>query len=198
MAAKPGITLSQKYEEALQFGLRAHEGQYRKGNRAPYFSHPMAVSSYVMEYGGDEDQAIAALLHDTIEDCDVSETDLEQEFGKRIATLVVECTEPLAEKSRYSWQERKDAYLALVRESSDDALLIILCDKYHNLHSLWRDLEYRGNAAWRIFSESRDKLEWYYLELETVFKDRDCFDHKRAAGLVNTYSDLRKTIFGEY
>ncbi len=202
MAAKPGIELSENYERALLYGLRAHEGQYRKGNRAPYFSHPMAVSSYVMEYGGDEEQAIAALLHDTIEDCDVSETELQKEFGERVATLVLECTEPLSEKitsekRTYTWQERKDAYLALARNSSDDALLIILCDKYHNLHSLWRDLEYRGEAAWGIFHKPKDKFQWYYFELETVFKSRGYFHHKRSSGLVQAFSDLRAMVFAE-
>lgn len=197
MSVKPGIELSKDYERALLFGLRAHAEQFRKGNRAPYFSHPMSVSSFVMEYGGNEEQAIAALLHDTIEDCEVTAEELRNEFGPKVAQLVEECTEPLSEKSTHTWEERKDAYLEQVRKASDEAILIILCDKYHNLHSLWRDLEYRGEAAWRIFRESPDKLAWYYAELEKLFAARECFHQKRASGLVNTYADLRAAVFDD-
>lgn len=195
MAFKSGIRLSPVFEHALLFSLRAHEGQFRKGNRAPYFSHPMAVSSLVMEYGGSEEQAIAALLHDTIEDCDVSASELEMEFGRVITKLVTDCTEPLSELGDHSWQERKEAYLAQVAQLSEESLLIVLCDKYHNLHSLWRDLQLRGNVAWKIFREPQTKLQWYYSELESIFRKPDALREMRARGLLETFSNLSQAVF---
>ncbi len=157
----------------------------------------MAVSSYVMEYGGSETQAIVALLHDTIEDCDVSATDLAQEFGPYISALVEECSEPLPEKGEHSWKGRKDAYISQVSHASDEALLVILCDKYHNLLSLWRDIENRGELAWGIFKEPKSQLFWYYDEMRGVFSSRKSFDEKRAAGLVKLFSNLVDLVFSE-
>src|SRR4051794_24416726 len=87
------IPLTVKFEKAIQFAIECHHGQYRKGSSAPYISHPMAVASLVMDYGGNEDQVAAALLHDVIEDCGVSETEIDARFGNMVARIVADCSD---------------------------------------------------------------------------------------------------------
>ena len=101
--------LSEKLARAFAFAQRAHGGQTRKGTSIPYLSHPMAVASIVLEYGGSEDQAAAALLHDTVEDCGVTYEQLSGEFGPAVARIVKDCTD--AETlPKPPWRERKERY----------------------------------------------------------------------------------------
>lgn len=165
------------FVKAVKRAREWHDGQVRKGSDVPYISHLLAVASLVLEAGGDEKQAIAALLHDAIEDQpeEVSPKKIRKQFGKRVAQIVVECSdrEYGAESTRANWRARKEDYIASLAEASDDVLLVSCADKLHNARSLLRDLVQEGAQAWERFHEPDPAQQlWYYRALATVFAER--------------------------
>lgn len=157
------MLLTPRYDAAVLFALEKHREQIRKGSGVPYATHLLSVSSLVGEYGGDEDQMIAGLLHDTIEDQGVTEDELRDRFGERVARIVVACTDAF-ESPKPPWKPRKVAYLALLRDKPADVKLVSACDKLHNARSIARDRgDARiGEAIWERFSASREDTLWYY------------------------------------
>jgi GTP pyrophosphokinase len=166
--------ISDRYAQALLFAGRAHRGQFRKATATPYITHPIAVSALVMEFGGDEDQAIAGLLHDVVEDCGVSLVDLADQFGTRVAAIVEGCTDgaPDAYGVKAPWRERKERYLANLEEESQDTLLVSACDKLHNARCIVSDTRLIGADVFDRFSASREQVIWYYRRLAGVFERR--------------------------
>jgi (p)ppGpp synthase/HD superfamily hydrolase len=152
-----------RFESALAFACAAHFGQIRKGSGAPYITHPMAVASIVGAYGGDEDQAIAALLHDVMEDCGVPEERIAQRYGSRVATIVAACTDT-TERPKPPWRPRKEAHIAKVRGQPGEVKLVIAADKLHNALSILRDLRRPsvGEVVWDRFTADRPDVLWYY------------------------------------
>lgn len=152
-----------RFESALAFACAAHFGQRRKGSGAPYITHPMAVASIVGAYGGDEEQAIAALLHDVMEDCGVSRDNLAARYGERVATIVAACTDTI-EQPKPPWRARKEAHIAHVRGQPGEAKLVMAADKLHNAQSILRDLRRPsvGEAVWGRFSADKPDVLWYY------------------------------------
>lgn len=189
MAAKSGISLSPNFEAALQFATAKHEGQYRKGNRAPYISHPLAVAALALECGATETQAVAALLHDVIEDCDVSPEEIAERFGQEVAAIVVACTERL-DKDSAPWRVRKQDYLAQLETAPPVVALVVICDKFHNLSSLIHDIRFRGDAAWGIFKASPADIRWYYRELGKIFRKREELLLGRSGALLQEFERL--------
>jgi len=159
----PSPTYGPKFESALVFASAAHFGQQRKGSGAPYITHPMAVATIVAQYGGDEDQAIAALLHDVIEDCDVTREQLLARYGERVATIVAGCTDT-TESPKPPWRPRKEAHIAKVRGLEADAKLVVAADKLHNALSILRDRRRPsvGEQVWSRFSADKVDVLWYY------------------------------------
>jgi (p)ppGpp synthase/HD superfamily hydrolase len=157
------MLLTARYDEAILYALETHRTQIRKGSGAPYATHLISVSAMVGEYGGDEEQMIAGLLHDSIEDQGVTEDELRARFGDRVARIVVACTDSF-ETPKRPWRERKERYLALLRDKPADIKLVSACDKLHNARSIDRDrsLPDVGEAIWGRFSVSRDQTLWYY------------------------------------
>ena len=155
-------TFGPRFESALTFACSKHAGQTRKGNGAPYITHVIAVASLVGEYGGDEDQAIAALLHDVVEDCDVSAEEIAALFGARVASIVTVCTDATTHP-KPPWQARKEAHVEKVRAATADAKLVIACDKLHNTQSIVRDRRRPsvGESVWSRFSTGREGMVWY-------------------------------------
>lgn len=192
MAAKMGIRLTPKFEAALQFATTSHEGQYRKGNRAPYISHPMTVAAIALECGASEEQAIAALLHDVIEDCDVPAEEIESRFGETVARLVVACTERL-DKDMVPWRVRKQDYLDQIATAPSEAVFVMVCDKFHNLTSLVQDIRFRGESAWGIFKAPPEDIRWYYSELVLIFRARTELDG-RIGALIGEFERLVASI----
>lgn len=160
------MQLSTRYDDAILFALSAHRTQIRKGSGAPYATHLLSVSALVGEYGGDEEQMIAALLHDVIEDQGVTEQELTARFGERVAHIVVACTDAF-ELPKPPWQPRKERYLAALRDEPADVKLVSACDKLHNARSIQRDrhLPNVGETVWSRFSVPREKTLWYYRSL---------------------------------
>ncbi|MEM9696372.1 MAG: HD domain-containing protein [Myxococcota bacterium] len=161
-----------RFEAALGYAAQLHFAQRRKGAGAPYIIHPLAVASLVGQYGGDEDQAIAALLHDTIEDCGVTEPTLAARFGDRVARMVAAATDD-ATTPRPPWRERKERHIAHVHGLDADAKLVIAADKLHNALSIQRDRRRPevGETVWDRFSADREAVRWYYRAMTAALAD---------------------------
>lgn len=158
--------LSPKFALALQFANEIHGTQQRKGLGAPYISHLMAVSASVLEHGGSETEAIAALLHDADEDCGgrpMLET-VRVMFGDAVAEIVEACTDTM-EEPKPAWRPRKEAYVAHLASASPSIKLVAGCDKLHNLQTTLRDLR-AGQPAdyWSRFTAGADSQAWYFGE----------------------------------
>ena len=159
------------FQEAFKWADRWHKGQRRKGTAIPYIAHPMAVSSLVLEHGGTQAQAVAALLHDVMEDCGVSEVEIAKRFGREVAALVRECSDAVS-KPKPPWEARKLAYMRHLASARPKTLLISACDKLHNATAINRDLDTDGPKVWRRFSAKPARIVWYYRELLKVYKRR--------------------------
>ncbi len=161
-----------RFESACVFACSRHHGQRRKGSGAPYVTHPMGVASLVGDYGGNEDQAIAALLHDVMEDCGVTKEEIAARYGERVANIVDACTDT-TESPKPPWRERKEKHLALVRNKPADVKLVLSCDKLHNASTIWRDLGRPsvGDAVWSRFRASKPEVLWYYRTMLEALGD---------------------------
>jgi (p)ppGpp synthase/HD superfamily hydrolase len=159
----PRFTYGERFADALAFAAECHAAQARKGNGVPYVTHVLAVASFVGEFGGDEDQAIAGLLHDTMEDSGVTAAELAARFGARVASIVEACTDT-TEHPKPPWRERKERHVAHLRAASADVKLVVAADKLHNMQSIARDLRRRsvGAAVWSRFRASREDTLWYF------------------------------------
>lgn len=156
---------TERVDRALALATRAFRNIRRKGTDIPYLSHLLQVMVTVAEHGGDEDQLIAAVLHDYLEDIDGASADqVAAEFGERVARLVVGLSDAVA-RPKPPWRERKQRYLEHLRGSPAELKLISAADKLHNARSIRRDLARVGDAVWDRFSASRDETLWYYREL---------------------------------
>lgn len=165
-----------RYSKALALAARAHEGQVRKGTSIPYVTHPVAVSALVAQYGGDEDQQIAALLHDVLEDGGAHyASDIERDFGPRVLAIVQGCTDgtPDAAGEKAPWRERKEAYLAHLGEAGEDVWMVSGCDKLSNARAILDDLNTVGLAVFDRFTAKKAGTLWYYRSLSRVFTDAE-------------------------
>jgi (p)ppGpp synthase/HD superfamily hydrolase len=164
---------SERLSRAFGYAAHVHAGQLRKGTAVPYISHPLAVSALVLEYGGDEDQAIAALLHDVVEDGGHQHaSQINQYFGERVLRMVLDCTDAL-DQGEPEWRARKQRYLAHLAEVGADSLLVNACDKLHNARCILHDLERFGPASLERFSGGREGVLWYYRSLGELFARRE-------------------------
>ncbi|MBI4889667.1 MAG: bifunctional (p)ppGpp synthetase/guanosine-3',5'-bis(diphosphate) 3'-pyrophosphohydrolase [Acidobacteria bacterium] len=154
---------------AIQFASAAHAGQYRKGTRVPYLIHPLRVSAILLEAGCAEALAVAAVLHDTVEDCFVTYGQIERLFGAEVAELVRGASEP---DKTASWEERKQHTLDTLRSAQDGLLLVSVADKLDNIRSIRADLALRGEDAWKQFKRGREQQAWYYTNLAQIFLGR--------------------------
>jgi GTP pyrophosphokinase len=159
---------------AMSYAALIHGSQKRKGTTIPYVSHLMSVSALVMEFGGDEDLAIAGLLHDALEDCGAEhEKVIRDNWGERVARIVRDCTDgvPNATGEKANWHDRKKAYLEHLRAVDSDTLLVSACDKLHNARAIVADLR-AGHDVFSRFKAGREGTLWYYGELVKVFQNR--------------------------
>jgi GTP pyrophosphokinase len=165
------IVLSDRFERALVYATRLHAKQMRKGSRVPYVSHLLAVAGLVLEHGGSEDQAIAALLHDAVEDQGGQKTlaVIRRRFGPAVADIVLACSDTDV-VPKPPWRPRKEAYLAHLRRSSAAVRLVSAADKVHNARSTVSDLRLHGARVWRRFHAGPDEQLWYYRSLVTIFR----------------------------
>ncbi len=185
--------LTDKIAKALALAVDAHDGQWRKGTSIPYIAHPMAVASIALEHGADEEQAMAALLHDAVEDGGSSYADLIRiQFGDRVADIVAGCTDgiPDANGRKQAWKPRKEAYLAHLKHANMDVLLVSSSDKLHNARSIVEDLLNSGLSVYDRFSVSKEETLWYYESLADIFEERGTQTAKALKEAVRTMRRL--------
>lgn len=165
--------LSRRFDEALVYANTIHAAQTRKGTSIPYLSHLMGVASLTLEHGGDEDQAIAALLHDAVEDCggEGRLADIRSRFGDGVAEIVDDCTDT-HEDPKPEWWLRKREYVSAISRKPSRSLLVSLADKTHNAGAIVSDLHVIGEELWRRFTAEREGTIWYYQALADAFTER--------------------------
>ena len=159
-----------RFEEALAYACRLHRNQMRKGTSIPYISHLMSVAALVLEHGGNEDQAIAALLHDGPEDQGGEETlaQVRRMFGDDVASIVSDCTDAWTDP-KPEWRMRKEAYLAKLPHKRAESLLVSLADKTHNAEAILYDYRVLGDRVWERFIGGREGTRWYYGAMAEFF-----------------------------
>ena len=158
-----------RFEAALVFAAHKHKDQTRKGTTIPYISHLIQVAGIALENGADEDEAIAALLHDVMEDQNVTEQELTARFGPEVAAIVAGCSDS-ASTDKAPWRERKEAYIAHVLTASPSVRLVSSCDKLHNARAILADYQELGEALWGRFNAGREGTLWYYQSLVAAFQ----------------------------
>ncbi len=156
----------------MTFAVELHDGQPRKGTSIPYISHLLGVASLVLDNGADEDEAIAALLHDAIEDQGGSETreEIRRRFGDRVVEIVDGCSDTDS-TPKPPWLERKKAYLTHLPNASASVLLVSAADKLHNARAILTDYRELGESLWERFNGGREGTLWYYRSVVTAFRE---------------------------
>ncbi len=172
-----------RIEAAFAYAAELHRAQTRKGNGAPYLTHLMAVAACVGEHLGGEDQVIAALLHDAIEDQGVSADELARRFGPEVARIVVACTDAF-ERTKPPWRARKERYIATLRDEDAAVKLVAVSDKIHNARSIERGHRVIGARVWARFSAPAGDTLWFYRAVA------DALAHGWAHPLVDELYDV--------
>jgi len=165
------MILGSRFESAIAMAMRLHSTQVRKGNGSPYIGHLLAVTSLVVENGGTEDEAIAAILHDAVEDQGGHSAlhEIRSEFGNKVANVVAECTDTF-EAQKSPWRKRKEDYIATIPSKSASARLVSIADTIHNAQSLLNDFSATGHELWERFNGGRNGTLWYYRTLAEAFE----------------------------
>ncbi len=179
------MRLTQRFEDAFKYAADLHRKQFRKGTGIPYLAHLLGVTALVLEDGGDEDQAIAALLHDAAED-QGGRAILEEikiRFGDRVASIVDGCTDTY-EDPKPAWRQRKENYIEHLRLAAPDVRRVSLADKLQNARSILVDLKRSGDEVWGRFNGGKEGTMWYYRALVKVFQELD------SSILVNEFSKV--------
>jgi (p)ppGpp synthase/HD superfamily hydrolase len=165
------MQLSPKFEEALVYATRIHGGQLRKKTKIPYIGHLLGVTAIALEYGANETEAIAALLHDAVEDCGGPERqrEIEEKFGKEVGEIVAGCTDT-DQTPKPPWRERKEQYIAHLKSASASTRLVSASDKLHNAQAILHNLREEGDEVWTRFKGGKEGTLWYYRSLVTAFR----------------------------
>ena len=157
---------TKKIHDAIIFAAKAHEGQRRKGTDIPYITHPFEVAQILMEAGCDETLIIAGLLHDTLEDTEVTAAEIEEQFGPEVLALV----DSDSEDKSLSWEDRKKHTIEYLRDrASLEELLLACADKLANMRSIKADYMVLGDKVWDRFHRGKEQQSWYYSSLIDVF-----------------------------
>jgi GTP pyrophosphokinase len=165
------MILSQRFIDALTFATTLHANQIRKGSGVPYISHLLGVTSIALEHGANEDEAIAALLHDAIEDQGgvATREEIRRRFGDTVTEIVNGCTDADT-TPKPPWQQRKEAYIAHIPTASTSVRLVSAADKLHNARSILTDYYIVGEAVWKRFQGGKEGTLWYYRSLIVAFR----------------------------
>lgn len=170
--------LSPRYDEALAYAAALHAGQSRKASDVPYLAHLLGVSALVLEDGGSETEAIAALLHDALEDQPRdgrTRVEIAERFGPEVLRIVLACTDDdgSGERTAANWRARKERYIAHLAHARSDERHVALADKLNNVRAIVGDLERVGEDVWVRFRGGRAGTRWYYRALADLFARTD-------------------------
>jgi len=191
---KRHMQFSRQFERALVYATRIHSGQFRKKTRIPYVAHILGVAAIALEYGANETEAIAALLHDAVEDCGGAKRlrDIRRRFGEKVARIVEGCTDT-DQTPKPPWLERKKAYMAHVPSASVSTKLVSASDKLHNVRATLMTYRREGEKVWSRFKGGKQGTLWYYRALVKAFGDTKS---PKLSGLVQeldrTLSELER------
>lgn len=187
MSTRAAYVPTTRFSDAVALAIELHVDQTRKGTSIPYLSHLLGVASLVMENGGDEDQAIAGLLHDAVEDCGGARTAdlIRSRFGDDVTDIVLACSDTDV-TPKPPWLERKQAYIDHLATAPERALLVSLADKVHNARSIATDADVHGESLWDRFNATSEQSHWYYRSLCDVFEQR--------LGSIPLVGELRSAI----
>jgi (p)ppGpp synthase/HD superfamily hydrolase len=182
-----------RFGDAVSWAIELHGDQVRKGTAIPYVSHLLAVAALVLEAGGSEDEAIAAVLHDTLEDTHATAGDIEERFGSEVAQIVVACTDT-TESPKPPWRPRKEGYLRHLADptATTSALLVSAADKLHNARSILAELRRDGDRLWAKFNAGPDDQLWYYRSLVDILSRR--LPGPLTDELASVVADLERAI----
>ena len=204
--------LTRRFTDAVDYARVAHATQFRKGSGIPYLYHLISVAGLVLEYGGNEDQAIAGLLHDVLEDCGTAHSArIRAQFGDDVANIVDDCTDGTVEDKEYSrtpeakygnWIDRKIKYLAHIDGEPMDSLLVTACDKLHNARAIVADLH--GDAGQEVFDRftagRKGTLQYYDAIAKVLLKRVDSSNprfHELAREFDRTVGDMHELAGAE-
>ncbi len=166
------IILTDEFKTAFDYAFKVHGDQTRKGNDIPYISHLMATAAIVIENGEHEYEAIAALLHDAVEDGGglVRLNEISEMFGDEVTNIVLKCSDT-TEKEKEPWKERKVRYLEHLSKNDDASVLLVsLADKLHNSRCILSDYKREGEYFWKRFNAKKEDILWYYMGLLKEYK----------------------------
>jgi (p)ppGpp synthase/HD superfamily hydrolase len=164
--------LTPRYNEALEYAAWLHKTQIRKGTEIPYIAHPVAVSITALQYGATEDEAIAGLLHDAIEDQNqegLTQVEILEKFGANVLAIVEGCTDA-TQTPKPPWRQRKERYIESLAHKSNSIRLVSACDKLHNAQAILKDYQAIGDDLWQRFTGGKVGTLWYYRALVDAFK----------------------------
>jgi (p)ppGpp synthase/HD superfamily hydrolase len=169
-----GVALGPRFEEALVYAAQLHREQVRKGSGVPYVSHLLGVAGIALEHGASEDEAIAALLHDAVEDQGGAPTlaEIRRRFGDTVADVVAACCDTDV-VPKPPWRPRKEAYVAHLASASPSVRLVSAADKLHNARSILTDYRRLGEAVWSRFTGGKEGTLWYYRAVVQAFRAYD-------------------------
>jgi GTP pyrophosphokinase len=176
--------LTSRFENALVYSYKLHKDQTRKYLAVPYFAHLMGVTSMVLEAGGDEDTAIAALLHDAVEDgggLPVLE-EIRRQFGDRVGDIVDQCTDAYT-YPKPPWRERKEQYITKMDQATPEARLVSAADKLYNVRTIIGAYKLLGEEVWGLFNGGKEGTLWYYRTMLGIFL------HKGVDPLIEIYAE---------
>ncbi len=183
--------LGKRFRDALVWAAELHEDQLRKGGDIPYVAHLLGVAAIVLEHGGGEDEAIAALLHDALEDQlhKMTPGEIKQRFGEKVEAIVEACTDGDPEEQRdrdpTKWRRRKEKYIADIPAKPAGAILVSMADKLHNARSILEDYRVMGDALWPRFTTGKEGTLWYYRALLEAYAAR---------GKTRLWHELERTV----
>ena len=155
--------------DAIDFAVKAHRGQFRKGSFVPYIIHPVNVGSILIKSGCSDEVVVAGILHDTVEDTYITVQDIDANFGDKIASLVKAVSEP---NKNDTWENRKKHTIEMLKTAPLDIVMIEIADKLDNIRSILDDYYSRGDKVWKKFKKGKNKQAWYYNSLVEVFAGR--------------------------
>jgi (p)ppGpp synthase/HD superfamily hydrolase len=172
------ILLTERFTDTLVYATQLHATQTRKGKSTPYIAHLLSVTALVLEDEGSENEAIAALLHDALEDQPgkTSPEKILQQFGQPVLDLILACTdtpEGYQGGPKPPWKERKEKYLSHLRDSvSPEVLRLTMADKLHNLRDLVSDYRIQGEEVWSRFNAGKEEQLWFFRSLLDILNNK--------------------------
>lgn len=178
--------------DAIEFAVKAHRGQFRKGTRVPYIVHPIRVAAILIRHRCPQSVVVASILHDVLEDTGRTVEDIEECFGKSVARIVDAASQ--GEKCR-PWRTRKEETLERIKDVPSEVLLVECADKLDNMRTIREDCEMMGADIWERFDAPKESQQWYYRSLVAAF--RNCAQDGILSSLVKDFESEVQKVFGD-